>query len=51
MKAFEEALQTRFEGYEDFLRLFKSRGFYLEDLLKTYSTNGVGRHMKLQSVK
>jgi len=44
MEAFEEALQTKFEGYEDFLRFFRSRGFYLEDLFhersrKTYEAS------------
>jgi len=31
-EAFEEALQIKFDGYEDFLKFFRSRGFYLEDL-------------------
>jgi len=31
-EAFEEALQIMFEDFEDFLKSFRSRGFYLEDL-------------------
>jgi len=38
-RAFEEALQIKFEGYEDFLKFFKSRGFYLEDLFHERGKN------------